>query len=56
MIPRPITLAGVAIGIAAAGAFVAWLGRPVAGVVHVAVAVVIACTALRIHLEQESPR
>lgn len=56
MIPRPFTLAGLAIGVAAAGAFRAWLGRPADGVVLVAIAVAVACTALRIHLEEESPR
>lgn len=56
MIPRPITIAGAAIVVAAAGACVAWLGHPAAGVVLVALAVAIACTALRLHLRQESAR
>ena len=56
MIPRPITLAGAAIVVAAAGGTVAWCGDAAAGVVLVALAVAIACTALRLHLRQESAR
>lgn len=56
MIPRPITLASAAIVVSAAGGTVAWRGDAPAGVVLVALAVAVACTALRIHLRQESAR
>lgn len=53
--PRPVTLAGAAIVVAGIGAANALSGNAAAGVVFVALAVAIACTALR-HLLRKDAR